>query len=344
MLRRLLIAALVLGVGILPTIAQDKDKDKDKKEDKKNEKKEEPKGGEKALLKWKFDSKTPFYQKMVTETKQTMKVQNQDVNQTQKQTFYFSWTPVRKDGESWVIKQKIEGVAMDIDIGQQKISYDSTKGKDAGNNPLGEFFNALKDSEFTITLNTKDMKVTKVEGREEFLKKLVAANPQMKPLLEQILSEKALVEMAEPTFAAIAGKEVTKGESWERKSTLDMGPIGKYENDYKYTFEGTEGKLDKIKVDTTLKYKEPGEVAGGGTSGLPFKIKNADLKSSSATGVILFDPEKGWISKSDMKLELGGKLGIEIGGQTTEVNLTQTQSSTVETSDKSLLPATKAGG
>lgn len=343
MLRRLLIAALVLGVGVLPTVGQDKKEDK-KKDDKKEEKKDDKKGGDKALLKWKFENNTPFFQKMVTETKQTMKVQNQDVNQTQKQTFYFSWTPQKKEGDSWIIKQKIEGVAMDIDIGNQKITYDSTKGKDAGgNNPLGEFFNALKDSEFTITLNTKDMKVTKVEGRDEFLKKLVQANPQMKPLLEQILSEKALIEMAEPTFAAIPGKEEAKGDTWKRESILDMGPIGKYENSYTYTFEGKEKNLEKIKVDTTLKYKEPGEApAGQGNAGLPFKIKTADLKSSSATGVILFDPEKGWISKSDMKLDLNGKLGIEIGGQTTDVNLTQTQTSSVETSDKSLLPA-KAG-
>jgi len=340
MLRRLLIAALFLGIVALPTVGQDKDK----KDDKKDEKKEPKKSGEKALLKWKFDAKTPFYQKMVTETKQTMKVQNQDVNQTQKQTFYFSWTPVKQEGaDTWIIKQKIEGVAMDIDIGQQKIQYDSTKGKEAGNNPLGEFFNALKDSEFTITLNTKDMKVTKVEGREAFLQKLIAANPQMKQLLEQILSEKALIEMAEPTFASIRGKEETQGEPWKRESTLDMGPIGMYENTYTYTFEGKEGKLDKIKVDTTLKYKEPKEVAGAGTSGLPFKIKNADLKSSSATGFILFDPEKGWISKSEMKLGLAGDLEIEIGGQTTKVNLNQTQTSTVETSATTLVPPAKAG-
>ncbi len=94
-----------------------------------------------------------------------------------------------------------------------------------------------------------------------------------------------------------------------------MGPIGKYENDYKYTYEGKDGDLDKIKVETTLKYKEPAEVAGAGNQGLPFKIKSADLKSSSATGLILFDPKKGYITKSEMKLDLNGKLSIEIGGE-----------------------------
>jgi len=335
MLRRLLFAALILTVGILPTLAQEK------KDDKKDDKKEPAASGDKAMLKWNLVKDKTFYQKMVTDTKQTMKVMNNDVVQTQKQTFYFSWTPEKQDGDNWIIKQKIDGVAMDIDIGNQKIQYDSTSGKDAANNPLGEFFKALVGSEFKITLNTKDMKVTKVEGREDFLKKLVAANPQMKPLLDQILSDKALAEMAEPTFAAIPGKEETKGAKWKRESTLDMGPIGKYTNTYNYTFEGKEGNLDKIKVETTLSYKEPAEVAGSGSSGLPFKIKQAELKSTKADGNILFDAKEGRIAKSDMKLELSGNLSIEIGGQTTQVTLTQTQTSTTESSDKPLISETK---
>jgi hypothetical protein len=330
MLRRALIAALVLTVSLgLSSQGQEKDKDKDKKDDK----------GAKSKLAWKFEKDKTFYQKMTTETKQTMKVMNNDVNQTQKQTFYFSWTPVKQEGDVWTLKQKIEGVAMDIDIGNQKISYDST-GKEAANNPLSEFFKALVGSEFTITLDTKNMKVTKIEGRDEFLKKLVQANPQMKSLLDAILSENALKEMAEPTFAAIPQKEVAVGDSWTRDSTLDMGPIGKYENHYKYTYEGKDGKLDKIKVETTLKYKEPAEAAGG-TSGLPFKIKSAELKSSNASGTILFDPEKGRIESSDMRVTLDGKLSIDIGGQVTDVTLNQTQTSKVETSDKNFVTEKK---
>jgi hypothetical protein len=146
--------------------------------------------------------------------------------------------------------------------------------------------------------------------------------------------------MAQPTFSAIPNKEVVKGDTWERKSELNMGPIGKYENTYKYTYEGKntdakdekEKKLDKIKVETTLKYIAPGDQAAGG--GLPFRIKGADLKSKEGTGTILFDAEKGRIEKSNMSLKLEGKLTIEIGGQTTEVDLSQTQTTNVETSDK----------
>jgi hypothetical protein len=338
-LRRSLFATLLVTVGLTAVLARDdaKKDDKDKKGDT-----DKPK----ATLAWKLEDKDgkpvpTFYQKMTTETNQTMKVSNQEVTQKQKQTFYFSYKPEKKDGDTWTITQKIEGVEMSIDIGGTTIKYNSAdKGGDQAINPLGEFFKALVGSEFTLTVKAekgKEAKVESIAGREKFLEKLGQANPQMQPLLNQILSDKALIEMAQPTFAALPGKEVAKGDTWNRNSSLDMGPIGKYENAYEYTYDGKDGKLDLIKVKTTLKYKEP--AAGEGVGGLPFKIKKANLESEPATGTIKFDADKGRIDSSEMKLKLKGTLEIEIGGQTTKVELDQTQETKVENLDKNPLSA-----
>jgi hypothetical protein len=332
--RRLLAGLFVLGALaglIVPATGQDKDKGKGKEDEKKSTSKDTGSGP----LKWKFDPKKSFYQKMTTTTKQSMKVMNNDVNQTQTQTFYFKWTPTKVENDKVTIDQEITGVAMEIDIGGSKINYDSTKG-DATNNPLGDFFKALVGSKFTVTLDTKKMQVTDIDGRDDFLKKLVAANPQMKPLLETILSKDALKEMAEPTFAVVPpGNE----KSWKKTTTLDMGPIGKYENTYDYNLGAIDKNLANIKVNTTLKYTPPAEGAAQG--GLPFKIKGADLKSTSASGNIQFNVEKGRVEKSTMNLELKGNLQIEIGGQTTKVELSQTQTSTVDTTDEDPLAKTK---
>src|SRR6516225_5420624 len=75
------------------------------------------KKGEKALLKWKFEKGKDFYQKMYTKTTQTMKVMNNEVKQTQEQTFYFKWSIVEQKGDDWIIKQKIDAVVMNIEIG-----------------------------------------------------------------------------------------------------------------------------------------------------------------------------------------------------------------------------------
>ena len=43
------------------------------------------------------------------------------------------------------------------------------------------------------------MTVEKVDGRDEFIKKLAAVNPQMEALLKKILTDEALKEMTDPT-------------------------------------------------------------------------------------------------------------------------------------------------
>jgi hypothetical protein len=281
-------------------------------------------------LEWKFEKEKPFYQEITTKTKQVMTISGQKIDQTQTQTFYFSWTPEKydKSKKTWTVKQKIIGVKMTIEIGGNTISYDSVK--DAGqNNPLGEFFKQLVDSEFTLTVDDK-MKVTKVEGKDKFIDKLAKANAQMEPLLKEILTDDAIKQMADPTFGALPDKPVKKGDTWERSSTLNMGPIGKYETKYTYTFEGEDKNKATIKVKTTLKYTPP---SAGTQPQLPFKIKKADLKSNpkDTSGSIVFDTSKGRIDKSTMKLKLTGSLDIDIGGQETKVTLEQDQTTTVTT-------------
>jgi hypothetical protein len=340
----LFVALLALPFVALDLFGQDKD-DKKGKDDKKTEqksdekkadpKKEEPKDPTKAPLTWKFEKNKTFYQKMTTETNQTMKVMNNDVTQKQKQTFYFSWTPLEEKDGKWTLEQKILGVQMDIDIGGSPIRYDSTS-KEAGgaSNPLSEFFKALVGSAFKVTLDAKTLKITKIEGRNEFVTKLVNANKQMQPLLDKILSEDALREMAEPTFAVVPNETVEKGKTWKKETTLDMGPIGKYKNEYTYKYEGPDDKdkkLDKINVETKLTYQPPEKAEGVG--GLPFRIKSAKLESKDAKGGVWFNRDKGRVEKTDMSVKLEGTLEIEIGGQQTKVDLSQTQETKVETSD-----------
>jgi hypothetical protein len=290
-----------------------------------------PAFGQEVKLEWKFEKGKTFYQEVTTNTKQDMKVMGMDITQNQEQTFIFSWTVKDKTDKEVTLAQKIEAVKMKIDIGGNKIDFDSTKDAGAGN-PLSDFFKALVGAEFTLTLDPKTLEVKDIKGTKEFVDKLVKANQQMEPLLKQILSDKALKQMAEPTFSAIQqGKPVKKGDTWKRTSTLDMGPIGKYETTFTYKYEGKEKDLDKISVETTLTYTTPAEGAGG----LPFKIKSADLKSKDGKGIVLFDNTKGRLASSEMELKLEGKLSIDIGGMTTEVELKQTQKTNVKTMDES---------
>lgn len=299
---------------------------------------------EKATFGFKVEKDKPFYQEMTTNVVQSIKVQGQDLKQTQEQTFFFKWTPVKQDGDNWQIKQQVEGVKMKIDISGNAIEYDSTNKNAAGSggNPgLTDFFKGLEGAEFTVTYNTKDNKVSKVDGKDDFLKKLASGNAQMESLLKKILTDEALKQMTDPTFGLAVAGEKAKDQPWESKTALNLGPIGTYDVTYKYTYKGKDEKnkeLDKVEVVPTLTYKPPTDNADG----LLFRIKNGNLKSEAgAPGVILYNAKTGRVESATIPIVLKGDLDVTIGGSDTKVELQQQQTTTVKTGDKSFLPEQK---
>jgi len=293
----------------------------------------------------KFDDKgvgVPFWQEMKTDTTQTMKVQGMEVVQTQKQTFYIKWTPLKKekDSDPWKVQYEIVGVKMDIQIGGNNISYDSLSKDPPPQNPLTDFFKALVGAKFTffVTEDPKEgIRVTKVDGLQGFVSKLAAANEQLKGLLENILNEEALKQMSNPTFSAYPRTEEDwKKGSWTSDVILSMGPIGSYKTTYTYTVNAK----DKNKIDVTGKmdYTAPkSEVAGG----LPFTIKKGTLTADDISGTVTLDSKAGRIDASTMTMNLQGTLTIDIAGMETVVNLNQKQVSSVKTLDSDPIPSKK---
>ena len=295
---------------------------------------------EKSRFELKLEKDKPFYQEMKTTVEQLIKVQGQDLTQKQETTFWFKWTPEKQEADKWVLKQKVEGLQMKIDISGNPIDYNS-KNKDAVGGPTGnpglmEFFRNLENAEFTVTVD-KNFKVEKVEGAEAFIAKLGGGNQQMEGLLKKVLTPDALKEMADVSFKLVPDQAKAVNETWEKKSTMSLGPIGSYEVNYKFTYKGKDKdnkELDWIEVVTTLVYKAPTEAP----EGLLFRIKSGDLKSEgNDVGKILYNPKTGRIEKADVKIKLKGKLTVTIGGTDTVVELDQTQTTSITTSDKSYM-------
>ncbi|MBN9122388.1 MAG: hypothetical protein J0I06_25145 [Planctomycetes bacterium] len=293
----------------------------------------------------------PFYQEMSTEVTQHIKVQGQDLPQQQKSTFWYQWTPIKEEKATegkeeytrWTLKQKIEGLRMNIDISGNPINYDSTKADAAGaaGNPgLIEFFKNLKDSEFTVTLG-KNYKVEKVEGKEAFINKLGSGSAQMDSLLKKVMTDDALKEMTDPTYKLLPDAPKKKGDKWEKKTNLNLGPIGSYELTYKFTYlepdkEGAKKDFDKIEVETVINYTAPKDT----TEGLLFRIKEGSKLTSDpagSKGVVYYDPRNHRIDEATINIKLKGDLVVVIGGTDTKVELTQEQKTTIKTSDTSFI-------
>jgi Family of unknown function (DUF6263) len=333
-IRQFTAIALMLGiVGGVATIRAQDDKPKAdaKAQDKPADKPADAPAatGDKVDIRWKFEKDKKIYQEMTTKTTQAMKVMNMEVNQVQEQTFYFSWELKDEDKDKNItLAQKIEGVKLSIEIAGNPIKYDSSN-PGTVNTSLGEFFKQLVGTEFKLTLD-KDMKVTKVEGRDEFLRKLGQANQTMEPMLKRVLNEEALKQMADPMVGLLPGKPVGKGDSWTRDSKLNLGPIGSYKNNFKYTLDKIDKDIADITVTSKLTYEPPTESG----EGLPFRIKSAKLDSKDSGGKISFDIKKGRLDKQELGVKLEGELVIEIAGAETKVELKQEQKTTVSTSDQ----------
>lgn len=331
-----------------PPKADDKKKDPPKTDDKKDppkadDKKDTPTpstGGTK--FETKFELNKPLFMKMTTNVKQSIKVQGSgDSNQSHTQTFYFKWTPEKQEGDKWIVNLTIEGAALDLNIGGNPVKYNSldTSATATANPALAEYFGKLIGSELKVTFD-KSMAVEKVEGRDELLKKLQNVNPQMEAMLRKILTEEALKQMADPSFGLSVPGDKKVNDSWEKKTSLALGPIGSYDVTNKFTFKGkntdgadaAEKDLDKVDVTSTLTYKAPTDQQ----EGLLFRIKGGTLESvDPKPGYILYNAKTGRIIKSNLTVTMKGTLNVIVGGQDTNVDLTQEQTTEVATSDTS---------
>ena len=309
-----------------------------------------PARAQEVELAWKFSQgDKPFYQKLKTSTTQTMKVMGQTIIQNLDQEFTFSWTVKSVDAQKVVLEQKIEAASMKINLAGNEVKFD-TQAKDAADNPLSSYFKPLVGSSFTITLDPSKMTVLAVGGRDEFIKKMRDANPQIGQLLQVILTEEQLRQMCEPIFGSVPdkGKKVKANDVWNRASNLAMGPIGSFETKYDYKYLGTEKRtidgqevtLHKIEMKTNLTYKAP---EAKDASGLNFKIDGGKLDTSEATGMIFFNAETGRIVETKMDVKLKGKLDISVMDVKSEVELEQTQKTESMFSEKNPTEAGPAG-
>ena len=292
----------------------------------------------------KFVQGKVFYQKLTTKVEQSVKLGGGgDVALRQEQTFFFSWTPTKVEKDKAVVKQKIEGIILKLDIGGQTIEYNSTDPNPsgpAGNPGLAEFLRNLVGLEFTITYG-KDMAVDKVEGVEQAIDKLKTVNSQMEPVLKAILSDEAVKEMTDPTAGLTAPAGKAPGEKWEKKSTVSMGPIGSYDRVTNYTYEGKDAankELDRVKIEPKLTYKAP----TAGSEGLPFRIKAGTLTTKEVKkGFALFDPKTGQIQDMQLDVVSEGELDVTVQNADTKLKLYQEQNTELKTADTSFLPKTK---
>jgi hypothetical protein len=268
-------------------------------------------------LEWKFLEGDTFYIETTNITKQTMTVLGMKQESDSENSTVTRYKVLKVDKDATVIEQKIESV----------------KNKTSGGLPgADKIMDSMKGQTFKLTLNAKG-EVTKLEGYDEFIKKLGSDNDATAKLIKSFMSEEALKASAAESFAFLPDKAVNKGDTWKRSQAVPLGPLGNLKGETTYTDKGPGKDGEEISFEQTFAYSPPKE----DDSGLGFKITKGEMKAEKASGNIVFDVTKGRLVRTDSSMKMKGSLTFDLAGTSTTVELEMQQTSKARLSDKSPL-------
>ncbi len=271
-------------------------------------------------LKWKFKEGEKLYLETVTDSKQALVIAGKELRVDVKQTQVAGLLVKKKNSDgSVVIEYKFESIKVEGG-GLAQI--------------LAKQVERMVGSVLTFTLSPNNT-VSRVEGFKEMLEKIVADDPMAKQIAAAV-SEDSIKQQMEMTFSFLPDKPVRVGDKWERKAVLSLGPIGGFNTQTNYQYDGKEtvnGKpADKISSTSTLTYTPPKEDAVGA---FPIKITKGDLKAETPKGAFWFDAAAGKLVQQKTTVKAAGTLTGTVMGMNFDVTLDQAEDTTVRLLEKS---------
>jgi hypothetical protein len=281
------------------------------------------------IPRWRFVSGKPFYHEITTETKVMLKFCWGRTENSSASTFWSEWEPRSLPGERWTLVQTMLGMKTKTDSPEWR--YDSRKkGKrDATERCLEQLRGAI--FEFPLP---PDLLPEKVNGLQAFLQGMLRNEPpDVQQRVRALLREQLFREAAQDTFAfgPVDWKAVKRGESWKRKASLDMFPQLRSAVFRIYTYQGRQGKYDKITFVTHGQALSP---SPDPPRDAPYKVKKTKLKAAIGSGVILFDRASGRLVSSVEDLAIEGTLLLDIEGNEIDMDVALRQKRTIKVSDR----------
>jgi hypothetical protein len=279
-------------------------------------------------LRLKFEKGKVYYLEMKTKTVQKMKVMQQDVDQNQFQTIVIEIKPESQTANrEWIVGIAVVGMHFKMALAGNNIEFDSNNPMPGS--PVAPIYKALLKAKFRATLAPNGEMMT-LDGRDELLKGLKDLPPGSESLVKSALSESALKKMFAPIGEFLPDRVERVGAHWNRQGSSDLGPIGKYVYDNKYTYHDCVGRVHEIRATTTMKYQVPEK----NDPSLPFTIVDVKVTNGDGKGIYKFDADLGRLTESSHEANFKATMKIRVGGMDTEVDLDQMQTTKVRTLDR----------
>lgn len=192
-----------------------------------------------------------------------------------------------EDGQSKRLTLKYERMAMDMEMNDQKMSFDSDKPGE-GTDPLnlGKTLGAVVGKEVKMIANAQDQ-ITEIENFDEFIRQFPAV-PGMDPA-KMFGKEQLQQMMKQGALQALPGHPVSAGDSWPFSHEMTLPQLGKLSVKGTYTYQGMEDhegvSCARIQNDATMDM----DISVSGSEGSPQKALGMKITDGSLKGTIWFD-------------------------------------------------------
>lgn len=257
-------------------------------------------------MQWKFEKGDIFYMEDVQSMKMTLNQfgNTQRIESDTTTLTKFQVLDKMPDG-SIVFERRVESMKVKL---TPPPSAEDTKKQD-------EMMKQMEGVTFKITLKPS-LEVSKIEGLNEFVDRIVKANPESGEQFRMMFSEENLKATINDSFASLPGKAVKPGDKWTRKSSFPMPPIGNLVADSSFVFDGPQDGLQKVSFKGNVMFQPAKDAPAGGVPGV--QNQKTDFKPEGLHGTLFFDSARGRVSRTETKMR--GKMTMtgSLGGQSFE--------------------------
>jgi hypothetical protein len=266
-----------------------------------------------SRLAWRLEEGEKFYVESILISKDALKGTGAELKQDSERTSLASFTVKKKAADgSLVLEQRIESV---------KVSVQGTLPK-----PDASLHKLLEGATFRLTFGPK-MELRVFEGYDALALRIAATDAELGKLFRSIMPEATMRRAIEEAFGFLPGAEMRPNQRWTRKVILSLGPLGSLSGLNTYTYRGYIDNKEKIDVEGTLSYVPP-------THPTDFVFQKGDLKAENVRGTVLFDPQTGKPSQTEIRMHIKGSLVVQAQGQLRAIDVDQEQTIRTKFMDK----------
>lgn len=240
-------------------------------------------------LVWKFEKGQIFHAERTASQTQTVELKGKTFKQQHASTWH-----VRLD-----VKDKL-GDDFRIQATLTKVEHESSGGADTDKiDP--KLHEKMQGAVFTLDVS-RGGKLVKLQGYDEFLKRLGDGKADRLKALRVTLPEAAVKEALADLFGPLPAKDIV----WKRDYVEPIPHFGSLRSTAHYEHTGRKKGLDMIYYRIDTKYDPPAK-----DDRALFRITKGSIDTDKAQGTIAFDNAAGHLFEHHRTMTLRGKLTIE---------------------------------